>query len=198
MKNLYLSALACAFLLAGCGKDEVGTNGGGGEKVVVSKGIKFAVLNGSVEKDGDKLSGNATLASMVPVPDDHGYKFTLTFSLKDGGTFALLSNGGERLKDAFVVSFSRSKDKLSNASIVFPDGSKDDFTELLAEKVDVRGDINVPVEIHNHGDETHVIIKVADKEILNKEYQPLAGRNWGVRLESSTYVLSTLLKAEHH
>lgn len=209
------AAIGAALILSHCGSKEEGPVGGGPVQPATSGnlgGSAFRIVGTPVKHEIKTDSVSAESASLVfakaapEVLSSAGYEFT--FTVKDGGSFTLVSHATEKLENGVTLKFTRKGNflKLSAAS----PGKWIDPKEFEDAKIDATGTIALAADVQNKKDPSLAIIWLAsvprpDRDDHGNEIIELkkvlgrgAGKSFGVILKDATVSKAEIFKNFHH
>lgn len=198
MKTTLSLVLVSMILISGCGTNTPGrvpgNNNTGGpvstpEKKLQMQGAEYIVLDGAAltaEDSSVSGTGKIILKDSLPEEDSH---YSLSFTLKDGGSLALVSHSNASLENGVSFIFGRNANTLT-ATLKVGSESYDlseDFTSVNASTLQ-----NFEIEVHGHG---HLIVGLGNAKLEYSFSTKVPGRLWGLSLKDVTVTKAQASKA---
>jgi hypothetical protein len=185
---------------AGCAKDKSSNEGGGSAEGTLGGASYVLVDGGDLQRSANLLSGSGAVAFKEPIGAlDSKKSYTLTFSIADGGKFALAAHGNEKLENAAEVRLSRAGNVLKVEL-----GAAGQSTESkVLEGIDAAAEsVTLTIDVHNDESPAHILLWsgsdfAEDKAVFNSEEDAEtpgqgSGAFWGLRLQNSTVSSATI------
>ncbi len=209
MKNTILMQILLGLIILSCGKDNVDEGSTAREGSL--RGSKYLLVAGEpAEKNEEKIKGEAAIVFKEALGEIQSDKrYTMVFSVEEGGSIRLVSHANETLESGVELNFTRQGAELSLQTHV---GSQQTSAKVLA-GVSATKEIALVVEAHNSEDKTHILIWRNDNEaaldfsehnaLFNSELDAPSpgngkGKFWGFVLKQASLTEASSSDVPHH